>query len=153
VNETFNSDPRIFEIYKMSVDMADRVSARRANANAYFITIQGALVAALGFLAGRTPAVDDRYLMAITAVGVLASGTWFLLLRSYRDLNRAKFTVINELETLLPLQPFADEWSELKRDPVRKWRPRYAELGTIERVIPVLFGLVNLSLAVSIGCG
>lgn len=146
-------DPRVLEIYKMSVDMADRVSARRASANAYFVTIQGALVAALGFLAGRKPAVDDRFLVAITIVGLITSCTWFLLLRSYRDLNRAKFKVINDLERMLPVQPFADEWSELRRDPVPGWRPRYAELGTVERVIPVLFGLVNLSLTASIACG
>ena len=144
-------DQRILEMYKLTVEMADRVSARRAGANAYFISVQGALVAALGFLASRAPAVQARYLVAIAAVGVITSVAWFLLLRSYRDLNRAKFRVINDIETKLPIQPFADEWVELKRDPVKRWRPRYAELSTVERVIPSLFGLVNLVLAFSVG--
>lgn len=144
-------DSRVLEIYKMAVEMADRVSARRAGANAYFITVQGALVTSLGFLASRTPAVNDRYLVAIAAVGVITSASWFLLLRSYRDLNRAKFKVIHDLEKMLPTQPFADEWVVLKRDPVPKWRPRYAELSTVERVIPALFGLVNVLLAWSVG--
>jgi hypothetical protein len=150
---TNNSQPdqRIFEIYKLTVEMADRISARRAGANAYFITVQGALIAALGFLASRTPAVHDRYLVAIAAVGVITSVAWFLLLRSYRDRNRAKFKVISDIETNLPLKPFSDEWLDLKRDPVPRWRPRYAELSTVERMVPALFGLMNLLLALSVG--
>lgn len=151
MTEESQPDPRILDIYKLTVEMADRVSARRAGANAYFITVQGALVAALGFLASRAPAVHERYLVAIAAVGVITSIAWFLLLRSYRDLNRAKFKVINDLEANLPVQPFADEWLDLKRDPVRRWRPRYAELSTVERVIPALFALLNLMLALSVG--
>lgn len=143
-------DQRVLEIYKLTVEMADRVSARRAGANAYFITVQGALVAALGFLASRSPAVHDRYLTAIAVVGMITSVTWFLLLRSYRDLNRAKFKVISDIEKELPIHPFADEWVDLKRDPVPRWRGRYAELSTVERTIPALFGLVNLLLALSV---
>lgn len=145
------SDPRLLEIYKMTVEMADRVSARRAGANSYFVTVQGALIAALGFLSGDSLRVSDRYLVALAVVGLLTAGAWYLLLRSYRDLNRAKFHVITKLEKTLPVQAFDDEWAVLKRDPVPKWRPRYAELGTVERVIPALFGLVNLVLALSIG--
>lgn len=145
------SDPRLFEIYKMAVEMADRVSARRTGANAYFVTVQGALIAALGLLSGEALKAADRYLVALAVVGVLTAGAWYLLLRSYRDLNRAKFHVIISLEKELPMQAFGEEWTVLKRDPVPKWRPRYAELGTVERVVPVLFGLVNLVLMVSIG--
>lgn len=151
MSEKSQPDQRIFEMYKLAVEMADRVSARRAGANAYFISVQGALIAALGFLASRTPRVEDRYLVAIAAVGVITSAAWFLLLRSYRDLNRAKFKVINDIELNLPIHPFADEWVDLKRDPVKRWRPRYAELSTVECVIPALFGLVNLVLAFSVG--
>lgn len=145
------SDPQVFEIYKLTVEMADRVSARRAGANAYFVTVQGALVAALGFLSGESLKVADRYLVALAVVGMLTAAAWYLLLRSYRDLNRAKFHVITDLEKMLRVQAFADEWTVLKRDAVPKWRPRYAELGTVERVVPGLFGFVNLTLAMSIG--
>jgi len=143
-------DPRVLDMYKLCVEMADRVSARRAGANAYFITVQGALVAALGFLAGRTPRVDDRYLIAVTAVGILTALTWYLLLRSYRDLNKAKFAVINAIEIQLPVHPFADEWEVLKRDPISHWRQRYAELGTVESMIPLLFAIVNGILAATL---
>ena len=36
------------DIYKLAVEMADRVSARRAVASSYFLTAQGALVVLIG---------------------------------------------------------------------------------------------------------
>jgi hypothetical protein len=35
------------------------------------------------------------------------------ILRYYRNLNRAKFAVIVQMEKGLPERPFADEWAEL----------------------------------------
>ncbi len=36
------------ELYKLAVEMADRVSARRGTANAFFVTVNTALLAFLG---------------------------------------------------------------------------------------------------------
>jgi hypothetical protein len=43
------------------------------------------------------------------------------------------------METRLPARPFSDEWKCLKEDRVAGWRGRYAELGTVERVGPVVY--------------
>ena len=51
----------------------------------------------------------------------------------------AKWEVITALEPSLPAQPFSDEWQSLKKDSVERWRDRYAELGTVERVVPWVF--------------
>jgi hypothetical protein len=125
-------------------------TSRRGGANAFFVTVQSAIVAALGFLTARNHAPQDRYLTALCAVGITAAITWFLLLRSYRDLNRAKFKVIQDLETQLPVALFRNEWNELKRDPVKWWRPRYAELGTVERLAPALFAIIDMLLGSAI---
>lgn len=145
-------DDRIFELYTLAVELADRVSARRAGANAFFVSAQSAVVAALGFLAAQTPPPPDRYLVALSTVGIAVSFAWFLLLRSYRDLNRAKFKVIDDLEARLPYPIFREEWKVLKEDPVKWWRPSYAELGTIERLVPSLFALIHVVLAATILC-
>lgn len=132
-------DSRVLDLHKLAVEMADRVSARRANANAFFLTVQTAFVAVLGI---ATPALRDApwwTALAVALAGVVLSASWWLQLRSYRDLNRAKFAVINAVEKELPVKVFTDEWASLKQDPVPKWRGRYAELGTIERVVPVVF--------------
>gem|GEM_PF-4563773 len=49
------------------------------------------------------------------------------------------------MEKQLPVQIFGDEWHSLKKDPVKKWRPRYAELGTLERLSPVLYAALNVA--------
>jgi len=143
------------ELYKLSVEMADRISARRTAANGFFFTVHSVLIAAIGLvyvdpeaptdesarLAGGT--VDSFGLVFTSLLGLLLSATWWLLLKSYRDLNSAKFSVINEMEKSFPVQPFASEWAFLKDDP-KPFRKRYAELGVIERVVPFLFGVLYI---------
>jgi len=81
---------------------------------------------------------------ALAVVGVIVSGAWWLQLRSYRQLNRAKFNVILAIERdHFSIQPFTDEWASLKTDQVPGWRERYAELGTVERVVPIVFAVAN----------
>lgn len=123
------------EIYKLSVEMADRVSARRAIASSFFLTVQSGLVAFLAFVEGQR--------WSIALAGIVVAVTWWLLLRSYRQLNRAKFQVIHEMEKQLPAAPYADEWKILDRQDVPLNR-RYAALGLIEQAIPVVFLAINL---------
>lgn len=49
------------------------------------------------------------------------------------------------MEKMLPAEPFNDEWQVLKADPVKSWRKRYAEFGTVERVVPVVFGAIYVA--------
>jgi hypothetical protein len=126
------------ELYKLAVEMADRVSARRALANTFFLTANTGVAALLG---GTSP----RWYLP--AAGIALAIAWWGLLQSYRALNRAKFEVINAIEPDLPVQLFTDEWRHLKnRDgssagssPVLKRLAGYRELGTIERIVPLVF--------------
>ena len=137
----------VLRLYELTVEMADRVSARRATANSFFLTLQTGLAAVLGAFGVRgtegTPGDTDRFVLFLAAMaGVILAAAWWLLLRSYRTLNRAKFEVINQIETThLPIQPFVDEWALLKEDdPVRRrWQSRYAELSFTEQVVPLGF--------------
>jgi hypothetical protein len=90
-------DPRVLEIYKLAVEMADRVSARRAVANAFFLTVNTTLIAVVG-LSTAKPDSALRFIAVCTA-GIAVSVCWLLLLRVYRRLNAAKFAVINQIET------------------------------------------------------
>jgi hypothetical protein len=126
-----------FELYKLAVEMADRISARRGIANSFFLTINTGLAALLG-------GEDLRWYVA--AAGLVFSMTWWALLKSYRDLNTAKFDIILAMEERLPVRVYGDEWDRLKRDPVpfrrkqlRAWIGQYRELGRIERIVPWVF--------------
>ncbi len=131
-----------FELYKLAVEMADRISARRGVANSFFLTANTAVVAFLG-------AADLRWYLP--AAGIVFSATWWALLKSYRDLNGAKFNVILTMEERLPFRMYGDEWDRLRREPVRfglrrkalrSWFLQYRELGRIERVVPWVFALL-----------
>ncbi len=129
-----------FELYKLGVEMADRISARRALANTFFLTVNTGLVALLG---GK----ELRWYVAVA--GIVFAFAWWWLLQSYRKLNQAKFKVINAIEPNLPVQLFSQEWQHLQatRAPATLWPPRglwswakgYHELGTVERIVPLAF--------------
>lgn len=140
-------DPAAWEIYKLAVEMADRISARRGTTNAFFLTAQTTFLAVLA-LALPTQDEPGWAAGATIGAGLLISASWWLQLRSYRDLNRAKFEVILELEKALPVALYGKEWDSLKQDRVKLWRPRYAELGTVERTLPVAFAVLYVVLLV-----
>jgi hypothetical protein len=135
------------ELYKMGADFADKLSARRNTANGFFLTAETALVTVAAFVLEKQRP-EDGVKVAIVAAGVLLSATWWLQLRSYRDLNKAKFTVLTEIEKALPVALFSDEQKILDGggNGAKGLRGRYAELGATERVVPVLFALIWLSL-------
>ena len=155
--------PAVIELYKLAVEMADRVSARRTSANSFFLALHATVATIVGLLGFQTvatgpagapgapaPTHDPAPTLVIGLVGVLLSAAWWLGLRSYRDLNTAKFTVITKLEEQLPVDIFNAEWQLLKRDKISRWRGRYAEQGTVERVVPLVFaGLYALAIVLA----
>jgi hypothetical protein len=151
--------PYLLELYKFAVEMADRISARRATSNSFFLTVNGALTAFIGIIdtsrakSGATDAglhPDHFGATVVTLVGIVFSATWWLLLRSYRDLSRAKWEVITRLEDRLDIRLYQDEWKILKAEEPTTWRRRYRELGLVERVVPLLFLAVYVAFALRI---
>lgn len=145
-------DPRVMEAYKLAVEMADRVSARRTTANVFFLTVNTTLVAVVGL----KDQISGSALLPVSVciAGVAVATCWWLLLTNYRRLNEAKFAVINNIEErYLPVRPFLDEWDYLSRedDPKKrtsKVREGLRQLGYVERVIPLVFGALYLMLIV-----
>lgn len=149
-NEHTVTDPRVFEIYKLAVEMADRVSARRATTNAFFVTLNTAFITVAGLF---RPVSDLHfYLFSVLLVSLVANLCWWVLLRTYRKLNTAKFAVINKIEAdHLPIKIYSDEWAKIKEDDTGggKWssvKLRFSELGDIERKIPLIFGVLYIVL-------
>jgi hypothetical protein len=134
--------PGYVDLYELAVEMADRISARRGVANSFFLTINTGLAALLG-------GSDLRWYVAVAGIVICVS--WWALLKSYRDLNAAKFGVILAMEARLPAQIFGDEWERLKRNAAPA-TPRagarllqYRELGRIERIVPWVFALIYVA--------
>lgn len=132
----------LFEQYRLYIDSAERVSDRRQQANNYFIAINTALVSLLGFSIFN----DSSWLkIMLAALGIVICFIFYFLIRSYRQLNSGKFSVIHEIEQNLPLAPYKYEWKILGEGQNKKI---YYPFSHIECLIPWIFGLIYLFLAI-----
>jgi hypothetical protein len=129
--------------YKLAVEMADRVSARRGTANLFYLSIQTTLLTAAGLTYTTTQHAPWYTTITVALTGCSISGAWWRQLQSYKLLNQAKFVVINAMEDQLPVKVFSDEWEILKQQ-----TSSYIELGAIERVVPWLFAVLQILLMV-----
>ena len=129
---------RLLEIYKLHAELVDRVSQRREGANRLFVSLQVGLAvflaALLRFGFGDTP--ENLVLGLIGALGILLSFSWFVVIRSYRQLNTEKFRVLHDLEKQLPYQFFTLEWDPETRGEKSN---RYWKLTNVEVTLPAIF--------------
>ncbi len=123
--------------YKLYVEMADRISSRRLSANSFFLSINTALIAFTGYLSNIA---SNSYLpssLATTSIaGIILCYMWYRLIRSYKDLNTAKFKVIHKIETMLPYNPYDAEWIEVGEG---KDKTKYLPFTNIEMGVPRVF--------------
>lgn len=133
-----------FDLYNLAVEMADRISTRRMLANSFFATVNTGLAVLLG---------SRSFPWYVPTAGIVLSLVWWALLKSYRDLNAAKYRGILKMEQHLPVQIFTDEWNILKGEAVKlrpqlgtikAWLAQYRELGAVERVVPWVFAAIYL---------
>jgi hypothetical protein len=139
-DNTDSGSPTVLEQYKIYVEMADRVSARRGLANTFFLTLNTAVFTVVGVFWQHPPGTTRGLLVVPWFALVVQCLAWFWLLRSYRQLNTAKYAVVGALEERLPASPYwRAEWVALGegRDPSRYW-----PLSHVEQWIPIIFALV-----------
>lgn len=142
-----NSPDELFGIYRLHAELADRVSQRRERANRLFVSLlTGLMVFLAALLRLRTGDLGGNAVMVFFGVvGVILSAAWFVVIRSYRQLNTGKFKALQELEQAMPYQFFRREWELLRegRDFRRYWR-----LTVVETSLPVIFSLLFLAVIV-----
>ncbi|WP_406138098.1 hypothetical protein [Streptomyces sp. NBC_01089] len=133
----------ILEQYKLCVEMADRVSARRNLTNTFFLSLNSAVVAVVAALSGHTLTGTSVWLLASGLLILFAQcAAWWMMVRSYRQLNAAKYEVIGALEARLPAFAYSRaEWGALGKG--LDWR-RYLPLTHVEQWVPVIFALSYL---------
>lgn len=127
------------EVFKLLVEMADRVSQRRQAANSFYLTVNTAIVGATAYLATLHPHWLSGGVMSVAGLMVCIVWGWNIL--SYKTLNAAKWQVITEFEKSLAAQPFGDEWSRL--DPTGRGK-RHTPFHRVEILVPWIFGAVHM---------
>jgi hypothetical protein len=123
----------LLDQYKLYVKMADRISQRRATANTYFLSVNSAILAFVGYLTAKD---SNEHLWMLAAGGAALSILWEALITSYSNLNTAKFKVIHLIETRLPISPYEAEWIAMEEG---KNRRLYRPISHIERGVPYIF--------------
>ena len=122
--------------WQTCVEMANSISQRRDTMNNLFVTLNITLIATISI-------VWDLKSIVIASGGVFLCVVWLKILTYFRQLNEAKFTVINDLEKKLPAAPFLDEWKILKNN------KRYIEGTKLEKVLPIAFIVLYLAMIVA----
>ena len=145
----------LLDQYKLAVEMADRVSARRALANTFFLTLNALVFTLIGVFWKDRPEADEVLLLVPMVPLITQCMAWFWILRSYRQLNAGKFAVIGEMERRLPARPYSDaEWKALGQGADKEL---YWPLTHVEMWVPLVFAatyLVGVTVAITtyVGC-
>ncbi|MEO1987641.1 MAG: hypothetical protein ABGX47_13510 [Martelella sp.] len=132
------SDRDVLEIYKMLVEMADRVSQRRQSANSFYLTVNTAIIGGTAYLSQSTFGQLSKW--AVSCAGIAICILWIRAVVSYKSLNAAKFEVITALEERLPVSPYRDEWTILDVDGDGK---RHKPFHKTEVLVPIVFMCVH----------
>lgn len=133
-----SAEQDVLEIYKMLVEMADRVSQRRQSANSFYLTVNTAIIGGAAYLSQSQ--FGHMGTLAVSAAGIAICFLWVRAVVSYKSLNAAKFEVITALEERLPVSPYKDEWDILDVDGDGK---KHKPFHKTEVLVPVVFGLVH----------
>ena len=138
----------LLELYKLHAELADRVSHRREGANRLFVSLLVGLMLFLGILVrfGVEGVPVAVVLLFAELIGIALSASWFIVIRSYRQLNSGKFRALRELENELAFSFFKREWDYLEAG---EKLSRYWKLSIVETSLPIIFFVLSLILALS----
>jgi hypothetical protein len=134
----------ILDQYKLYVEMADRISARRGLTNTFCLTLNTGILAVAGLFSESLGRGRGSIVTLALVVLLVQCAAWFWVLRSYRQLSSAKYRVIGALEERLPASPYwRAEWTAVGsgRD-----RALYWPLTRLEQWVPPTFALAYLVL-------
>ena len=138
--ETFHAD--LLEQYKLYVQSAENVSARRVASSRYLLTLNVALVALYGFQSANLG--QNYWTLLVPILGIPVSLLWFFIIKSHANLNSIKFDIIHELEQHLPVALYKYEWQLADNGQGKAYR----SVTSIEKYIPFAFIVLHLGIAV-----
>lgn len=143
----------LLEIYKLHAELADRVSQRREAANRLYVSLLTGLFVFLAAMVRYGAEAVSVWvgLLGAGILGLVLSASWYIVIRSYRQLNTGKFEVLGDLEDKLAFPFFRREWKVLEAG---ENRSRYWRLTVVETFLPILFGVISLVLVLVslVGC-
>ncbi|MCB9337590.1 MAG: hypothetical protein H6577_05650 [Lewinellaceae bacterium] len=129
-----NEKNELLEIYKIHVELIDRVSQRRGTLNQFYISLLSGLIGIIAFTVkdNALGKYEKTTFMVVGLLGIIISILWIAQIHSYKQINSAKFKVIDKIEEKLVFPFFREEWMVLKS------KKRYNTLTNLEKIAPVI---------------
>jgi len=124
------------EQYRIYLHVFNSTSDRSQKSNEFFLGLNAAIIGILGYVETKSLPHGNTIFTLIPFVGISISYSWYKIINSYSQLNRAKFKVIHALEQKLPIALFETEWNILGKGLDKK---KYHSFSKIERNIPITF--------------
>ena len=103
----------------------------------FFLSINTAIFAVFGL----SENAFTEWSWGLSLAGIVLCYSWCRLIRSYKDLNTAKFKVVHEMEKELPFTPFDAEWEAVGRGEKSEL---YLPFTEVEMKIPWVFAAIHV---------
>jgi hypothetical protein len=127
----------LLELYKIHIEMIDRISQRRGVSNQFYTSVISAL---LGIITFSIDKIKEYKLIctSIALLGFFICIIWIASIHSYKQLNSAKFKVLYKIEEKLVFQFYREEWFILKNNNKYETLTYWEKLSPIVLVIPFI---------------
>lgn len=160
-----------FDEFKLFYDSAEKVTDRRHSANRWNYSICIAILAAVAAIISWSIDKPDFVVISIISVVVLAGmaalycSLWIGQIRDLKELNNAKFSVLNEMasfvsfgdgnnDDLISYQPFEKEWDALQRakavEEIKSINIIALKSSNIEYLIPKAFRILFVLIVIAV---
>lgn len=160
-----------FDEFKLFYESAEKVTDRRHSANRWnysiCIAILGAIAAIISWSIGKPEFLVTGIISVVILAGMAAlyCSLWIGQIRDLKELNNAKFTVINEMarfvsfgegnnENLISYKPFEKEWDALQKakvaEEVSSINIVALKSSNIEYLIPKAFRVLFILIIIAV---
>jgi hypothetical protein len=130
----------ILEQYKLAVEIGDRFNTRRLQTNAFFLTLNSAVVAVLGIFWASAQSAGPWLLLPILLVALGQCFVWYQSLNRYDNLSRSLHKVIPVLEEQLPSRAYSCALNLVEQGGGGRWL-RHGAYSLWEKSIPPLLAV------------
>lgn len=136
----------LIEQYKIMLSTSESLIERRQKLTTTYLTIFSVLLPVISTMLSFSYFYLYLGAALISIICIILCFSWRSTIISYGKSNRAKFAILEEIESKLPTTMFSSEWLALK-----KITTKYKSFTNRETVIPILFVVVySILLIISI---
>lgn len=128
---------RLIEQYKVMLSTSESLIERRQKLTTTYLSIFSALLPVISTMLSFASFYLYLGVSMISIICIILCCSWRSTIISYGKSNRAKFAILQEMESKLPVTMFSSEWLALKN-----YASKYRSFTDRETIVPILFIVV-----------